>query len=349
MSTSVKHRKEICWVVAILVSLAPLSSGRLGNPMPDHLVTEPPSGPLHILGYSADPALVEDESKGGLFRIGDRLAVDVFWKSADRIEEDLEGSIRVGNLGVGSTVRSDDQRGTSRWRIGEVHSQTLETTIRLDYDKQNPPSFFAPVARTLRIAFGVPGKAYGAGEITIGGIRVAPEVRLPDRSVCLTGNADQKLDRKEALVRAVRFPDGAPKLGPKAVDVTQELFDGLFSESGNSNWECVFWGSGNKWGDKERRIDIEFVRPVELHSVVVVSPSTYANYRVDVLDAAVSDDGLSWVSIGQYDNRSFQDERGTHLLWVSAERRTRHLRLTLGHAANATHLTVSELYVFGVP
>ncbi len=326
-----------------------LLQGRIDRLKPARAVTGTLPGPVQVLGYAVlSPDSVR--TPGGLtVRPGERIRLEVWWKLTDRVTTDLQGIIWMGSAVASARLEDESGRHVRQWQIGEVNRQIFDFVVKPQYTREAIPYFFEPAEQPFRIGYIDPAGARPL-ECRAGVIRVAPEVQVDPGALCLSNNADISLAKRMTGVRKITFPEREPLKGASAGNVYDELTDGIFSGSGNSNWESVFWGAGDRWGADSRRILFELVQPALIQTVVLVSDSPYQNFRVDEMVVEVSEDGVHFLESGRYDNRSRAQERGLLFLTVSGiGRKARFVRLAIGHDASATTLPVSEVFLFGSP
>lgn len=314
---------------------------------PDHAVTVSGIGPLQITGYTLLPSGIQGLDRNLLLKAGDKIQLEVCWKLVDLTDADLHGIIQIGHIASTARIQDHDGRPAKRWRIGEVNRQAYDVLVKPNYSRELPPWFFESLELPVKVVYSVPSGARQA-ETQIGVVRIAPEIPVVPDAMCLSDNKEISTARRIAAVRKILFPDGEPFKGPSAVNVREELTDGIFSGSGNSNWESVYWGTGGRWGADRRRIVFELDREVTVRTVVVASDSPYQNFRIDRMIVELSSDGENFITAGEYDNSHRVQERSLHLLSISGiDQKARFVSMTLSHDETATTLPVSEVYIFG--
>ncbi len=305
------------------------------------------AGPVVLYGYEVlDGKAVDFSDDRMVVKGGDRISLRLHWSVRDRATGDLSAVIRSGSVLGAWLVRDTMGRPVQEWRIGEANTQDVVLLVKPSYGRGRPPAFFGVQRNPVLISYGYPGQDHG--DVSVGSLGLAAEVQIPRGSLCLSGNPDIPAAKRVNRIRSIRFPTGEPSLGHGARDIRQELTDGIFSGSGNSNWESVFWGTGDSWGSDQRDIIFEFDKDVLLEGVVVVFDSPYPNFRVDLLSVTTSLDGDRYRAAGM--RSASKSERGLSFLPVlEIGRRTRFVRLILSHEADATTLPVSEVFLFGIP
>ena len=323
---------------------------RIDGLQPIHRVQSEDVGPMKALGYDIGYSGVDALDADRVLKPGDPVRFGVFWQLTERVKDDYFGMVRMGGVIESALIRDGDGRPTSEWHIGEVNKQVLDFVVKLSYSQNFPPFFFQDVERPVAIGFSGQGiSGLHPAETQVGVIRIASEVPIGSGAMCLSGNADIVSTRQKDMVRRILFPDGEPAKGPSATNVYEELVDGIYTGSGNSNWESVYWGSG-AWGADSRRIVFEMDREVVIEGVAVASESPYQNFRIDQMTVELSSDGETYTRAGEYDNRHRFGDRGLHLLGVSGlNQPAAFVRVTLSHDNSATTLPVSEIFLFGYP
>ncbi len=172
-----------------------------------------------------------------------------------------------------------------------------------------------------------------------------PMVHLGQHSV--SANPDYEGPRDASTIASIAFPDGEPALFPGATGtVYSELTDGLLTGSGNPYVESVYW-SGD-WGEDEKRIILHLTAPTSVNKVILAVPSPYPNYTVDeaVVDV-VTADGES-VPFGSGQQPWGRTHSGVFLCAVKGSASgVLSVHVKLRKKSGATHIPVSEIYVFG--
>lgn len=342
-----------CFILYVLCSLPSTVQADIQDRIkmlePAHTVQSSVVGPLKILGYSIRSAAINSLNSDRIVKTGDLIEFDVYWNLIDRVDTDLRGTVRMETMGKTARIVDPTGRSTHQWHVGEVNRQTFEVEVKPSFTKEFPPSFFRYSEYPVKIGYlGQEASGFGLVDVRVGVIRVAPIVAVESGSMCLSDNLDVPSERKVHAVRRITFPDSEPGRGHGASDIYDELVDGIFLGSGNSNWESVSWGNGTRWGADRKRIVFELEKEAAIHTVVVVYNSPYPNFRIDRVAVDLSLDGVNFSEAGAYDNRSNVEERGLQFLPITDMSGSgRFVQIILSHNESATNLPVSEIYIFG--
>lgn len=241
-----------------------------------------------------------------------------------------------------------DLGGLRSMGVGAVLKWPVTILLTPVPTESQPLPFLDPETYSLRLTISRAKDGITLFHATVREFEVAP--LLSDTSgnfQCLSGNEDIPIEKKKLMISEVVFPDGEPTVHPSGSgDIRSELFDGVFTHSGNPHWENVRWDVG--WGESKRSIEFKMSEETIVAAVALVVPKTYNNFTVDRISVVAYDEeesgyrNIGSVVIDQDENRP---ALGT--VWVPTKRvKTRALRIELGQDAGE-FMAVSEVYVFG--
>jgi hypothetical protein len=212
--------------------------------------------------------------------------------------------------------------------------------------KTQPLPFLNPETYSLMLTVSRARDGITLLHTTVTKYEIAPLLSVTSGTfLCLSGNKDIPAKQKKLAVSDVVFPDGEPTVHPSGSgDILSELFDGVFTDSGNPHWENVRWDVG--WGKSKRSIELKMREDTIVSAVAVVVPNAYKNFAVDRVSVVVygeeNSEYRSTRVVRQDDGRPALSAIHVPTKLV----KTRSLRIELEQDAGE-YIALSEVYVFG--